>query len=306
MKSVLFFGMIFLCGAVYSGPRLILNADTANEMDDLYAITYLLAVTGDELLAVSAAHFNNVDLLTDSLWNGYATHGIRTMELSFSLNRQLLACTGRSDVQCLKGAPKIIGRAWGGSEPRPSETSQLIIEEAMNRPAGEKLVLFTLGPVTDVASAVIEKPEIQDKIVLYMMGANYYPDRKAWNKNEFNVRNDLNAFDYLLDSKVEMHVMPASTAWRLKFERKKTLEKLGNRPLDKLLAERWDHVNAKETWIMWDLALVIAYFHPEFAKEEAVTTPPENRARSVWVYTDIDAERMENHFWQVYEEKYRR
>ncbi len=285
----------------------ILNADTGNEMDDLYAVAYVLGVTGDELLALSAVHFNNVDLLTDSLWNSYPTKGIRTMEISYALNQQLLEFSGRSDVKCIPGARKIIGRSWGGNEPRPSETSKMIIDEALKRPAGEKLVVFTLGPVTDVASAIIENPEIEEKIVLYMMGANYYPDRKAWNKNEFNVRNDLNAFDYLLNSNVEMHIMPASTAWRLKFNRERTLALLNShRPLDKLLAERWDHVNAKETWIMWDLALVIAFFHPEWAVEEAVQTPPENRSREVFVYTDIDAEQMEHHFWQIYRDKFQR
>mgnify|MGYP005853186559 CR=1 FL=1 len=59
-------------------------------------------------------------------------------------------------------------------------------------------------------------------------------------------------------------------------------------------------------WIMWDLALVIAFFHPEWAVEKAVQTPPENRPREVFVYTDIDAEQMENHFCHVYRDQFQR
>ena len=248
-KLIVLAALFILAQSADAQPQFILNADTGNEMDDLYAVAYVLGVTGDELLALSAAHFNNVDLLTDSLWNGYPTQGIQTMKISHALNQQLLELSGRKEVNCIQGARKIIGRSWGGSEPRPSETSKMIIEAARKHPAGEKLTVFTLGPVTDVASAIIENPDIEDKIALYMMGANYDPDRKAWNKSEFNVRNDLNAFDYLLNSNVEMHIMPASTAWRLKFNREKTLAQLNSdRPLDKLLADRWDHVNARETW----------------------------------------------------------
>ncbi len=42
------------------------------------------------------------------------------------------------------------------------------------------------------------------------------------------------------------------------------------------------------------------------AVEEAVQTPPENLPREVFVYTDIDAEQMEHHFWQIYRDKFQR
>jgi len=39
----------------------------------------------------------------------------------------------------------------------------------MKIPEGEKLVVFAIGAVTNVASAIIEKPEIENKIVLFMI-----------------------------------------------------------------------------------------------------------------------------------------
>lgn len=293
--------IVFGVGTFAQDQKFILDADTGNEMDDLYAIAYLAKKSGNEFIALSAAHFNNVDLVTDSLWNEYPTKNIKTVEISHQLNRQLLEYVERTEIPCLLGAHKIIGRSWGGNEPRPSEASKAIIEEAMQMKDGEKLVVFTIGATTNVASAIIEKPEIESKIVLYMMGGNYNAETGAWNKAEFNVRNDLNAFDYLLNSNVEMHIMPASTAWKFKFDKQTTKEKLNSgSKLDNLLSGRWEHVNAGKDWIMWDLALLIAYFYPEFANESQVTTPPENKQRKVYVYTDLDPVKMENEFWKTY------
>lgn len=300
--TILFLAMmIFTVNAFSQNREFILDSDTGNEMDDLYAIAYMLRKSGNEFIALSAAHFNNVDLLTDKKWNGYSTRNISTIKISYDLNKQIIAYTDRTDVKCLIGAHKIIGRSWGGNEPRPSEASKAIIEEAMKMHEGEKFVVFTIGALTNIASAIIEKPEIENKIVLYMMGGNYNAETGAWNKSEFNVRNDLNAFDFLLNSNVEMHIMPASTARKFKFDKKTTKAKLiSGSKLDVLLSERWEHVNAGENWIMWDLALLIAYRCPAMATESFVNTPPENKQRKVYVYTDLDPEKMEEEFWKIY------
>ena len=213
-NAILIFLFMFLALNSYT-QKIILNADTGNEMDDLYAIAYMLGKADEKLIALSAAHFNNVDLLTEKMWNSYPTKGIETMKISYELNKELLQYAGRTEIPCLKGSEKIIGRAWGGTDPRPSETSKLIIDEATKLPEGQKLVVFTIGPVTDVASAIIEDSSIEGKIVHYMMGASYLEHKKAWNKSDFNVRNDINAFDYLLNSNVEMHIMTSTTSWHL-------------------------------------------------------------------------------------------
>lgn len=303
-KYFLILLLIFLHLHSFS-QKIIIDTDTGNEMDDLYAIAYLLGKVDTDLIALTAAHFNNADLLTEKYWNGYKTKGIETMEISFGLNEELLEYTNREDILCLKGATKMIGRAWGGTEARQSAASQKIIETASKIPNGEKLVVFTLGPLTNIASAIIEKPSIQNKIVLYMMGANYYPEKAAWDKSEFNIRNDLNAFNYLLNSEVEMHIMTATTSAAFKFDKQETLKKHEDTKLDKLLISKWDAVNAGKNWIMWDLALIIAYFHPELATEASVNTPPENRQRKVFVYTQLDAEKMEQQFWEIYDKSFR-
>lgn len=48
-----------------------LDADTGNEIDDLYAIVRLVKETSIDLTGLSSAHFNNADLNVFEKWNGY-------------------------------------------------------------------------------------------------------------------------------------------------------------------------------------------------------------------------------------------
>jgi hypothetical protein len=50
---------------------------------------------------------------------------------------------------------------------------------------------------------------------------------------------------------------------------------------------------------MWDLALVEAYLVPALAETATASTPPENRQRTVQVYTKIDAPAMAADFWRT-------
>jgi hypothetical protein len=53
---------------------------------------------------------------------------------------------------------------------------------------------------------------------------------------------------------------------------------------------------------MWDLALVEAVIHPEWATIQKMPVPPENGERLINVYTDIDEDRMRSEFWNLIEE----
>jgi hypothetical protein len=48
---------------------------------------------------------------------------------------------------------------------------------------------------------------------------------------------------------------------------------------------------------MWDVAAVEAVVHPELATEKPAAVPDGYGSRKVWVYTKIDARRMEEDFW---------
>ncbi len=65
------------------------------------------------------------------------------------------------------------------------------------------------------------------------------------------------------------------------------------------LTQKWnEHCPNDTKRIMWDLALVEAMLHPEFATEVQVITPPENKQRLVFMYTKLDADKMRTDYWE--------
>jgi len=280
-----------------SKRKILLDSDTANEIDDLYAITRALLEPGFRMLGLSSAQWNTRLSPPD------------TVAESQKLNTEILRLMGRQEIPAPMGSEMIMGKPWGGDEPRDSPAARLMIREARAMPPGGKLTIVNTGAATKVASAIKLAPDITPRIAVYLMGAHYFADRKVWNKDEFNVRNDLNAFNYLLNAEgLELHVMPANVCGKLVFQQADTLRRLqGKGGIWDYLAARWLSFSPEsEQWVMWDLALVEALARPELAQEAQFHTPPENTQRDVFVYTDIDAEAMRNDWWRVAEAAQRR
>ncbi|HET6558523.1 MAG TPA: nucleoside hydrolase [Prolixibacteraceae bacterium] len=283
-----------------------LDADTGNEMDDLYAIVRLVKDPRVELIGLSSAHFNNPDLLVFEKWNAYNTKGLNTVAESQRLNEQILASLKRMDIPHPLGADRQIGRAWGQQDARDSEAAQAIIAAVKALPEGEKLDILTIGAMTNLASALIIAPEIKSRIRCFALGAQYEPKTKVWNKNEFNIRNDLNAFDYLLNLEgLDLTMMCLQAAHPLQFKREDTYKRLDETiEAEKILEDRWREQNPQdETRVMWDLALVEAYLNPSLAQVETVTTPPENKQRTIKAYVKIDEKAIAEGFWKVLKSK---
>lgn len=295
--------IFFLPGLLFAQKQKVwLDSDTGNEMDDLYAIVRLLKEPAVEVVGLSSAHFNNPDLLVFEKWNAYDTKGLNTLEDSQRLNELILNTMDLAHIPHPKGADRQIGRAWGGSEPRDSPAAQQIIRIAKSLPAGEKLDILTLGALTNIASAIILDPEILPKVRVFSLGARYSQQTRAWSKNEFNIRNDLNAFDFLLDLKdLDFTVMPLDTAFPLQFDREETYKNTDDTiPIEKILADRWREQNPQDkTRVMWDLALVQAYLLPQHSEMLLVNSPPENKSFTLRIYSKIDRDTLVEDFWKV-------
>jgi Inosine-uridine nucleoside N-ribohydrolase len=277
-----------------------LDADTGNEVDDVYAIIRLLNEQSVDIVGLSSAHFNNPDLLVFEKWNQYPTTGISTIDISQELNEDILLKMNRTEIPCYKGADRQIGRAWGGFEPRDSEAVQQLVAYVKTMKEGEKLDVLILGAFTNLASAIILHPEIIPHIKCYVLGARYDASTGIWDKNEFNIRNDLNAFDYLLGQDIDLIIMPITTVMPYVFRKDETFARLPKDiPSHRLLKDRWEetepHIKQR---VMWDLALVEAYLKPEYAKIERRLGPPENGERYVSVYVSIDADALYDDFWK--------
>jgi inosine-uridine nucleoside N-ribohydrolase len=290
MMRLAFF--LLLCFPLAAQTRLWIDADTANEIDDLYAIARLLAAPEVEIVALSSAH-----------WSRSPAAEGNTLEASQRLNEALLGLAGRLSIPHPRGAAMGV-YWWGADRAAYSAAAYHLIREAQRTPDGEKLTVLALGALTNVASALMIEPAIAPKIRLYWLGAFVDMDRGVWDKSEFNCLNDIPALNEVLNRReLELRVMPASVARALTFAYADTAGRLGRHGrLGEFLLARWkQHAPGAATWIMWDLAAAEWLLRPELVKWKKLRTPPENTPREVDVAVSIDAGAMRADFWQALE-----
>lgn len=271
-------------------PRVVLDCDTANEIDDFYAIARMLRQEQAQVLCLSSAQWFHYLGERDSI-------GASQRD-----NEEILAVLGRTDLPAPKGSAEPMGKPWGGTDAKDSAAAQFIIREARKTPDGKKLSVICTGASTNLASAIKLSPEIAPRIRAYILGFQYDAERSVWNKSEFNIRRDLNAADFLLDqTELELHVMPTSVSGQLKFEQADSFERQSRMgKLGELLTRKWTarFLDSKR-WTMWDVALVEAFLDPTIATQRKVDTPAENTPRKVWMYTEIDEVEMQRRFWEA-------
>ncbi|MDX2267564.1 MAG: nucleoside hydrolase, partial [Bryobacter sp.] len=278
--------MLLLSLPVLAQTRVWLDADTANEIDDLYAITRVLQAKEVELVALSSAQ-----------WKSSPAAEGNTLEQSQALNEALLGVAGRGELPHPRGSMVPL-YWWGQDRAAYSGAAYHLMLEARKASPEKKLTVVALGALTNVATALLMDPAIAPRMRLYWLGARV--KQGVWDKSEFNALNDIAALNIVLDAEpLELLVMPANVAEALTFDYERTMRELGRQGRwGELLAARWkQHAPGAGRWVMWDLAAVDWLLHPEWVKSEEQSTPPENRARKVRVATGIEAAKMRDDFW---------
>lgn len=273
----------------------LLDCDTANEIDDLYAIVRGVVEPEFKIVGLTSAH-----------WRTQPNAPKNTVKPSQKLNEKLLRLMGRLDIPHPIGANDAMKDS---STPQDSPAARFIIQQAKKMPPGRKLTVITTGTVTNVASAILIDPSIAKKIRCYTMGLRF--EDEQWITKEFNAGNDLNAIMCLFETKdFEWHVMTGTASRVLRYSKKRAVKELkGKGGVYDFIIDYWLKFDPPwkpgmntDNWIMWDIAAVEAVIHPEFASEKQVPIPPGgDTKRKVWVYTRIDAEKMEGDFWKALE-----
>ena len=134
-----------------SRRRVIINTDAKNEADDQFAIVHALLSPTLDIRGLIAAHFGR-------------SRSERSMEESREEIDLLLELTGlEQQVTVANGAPTGIADE---QTPRDSDGAQLIIAESKLASAKEPLFVAFLGPLTDMASAILLDPAILDREVV--------------------------------------------------------------------------------------------------------------------------------------------
>ena len=139
---------------------ILLDTDTFNEVDDQFALAYLLRCeTQLRIQAITAAPFFNEN--SESPADG--------MKKSYAEIRRILSLAGREDLfpQVFPGSETYLPDE---KTPVPSPAADRICTIGMEYSSERPLYVVAIGAITNVASALIRKPELKERIVVVLAG----------------------------------------------------------------------------------------------------------------------------------------
>jgi len=276
-KNHIIFLFLFSLSVLTSQTKIIVDADTGNEVDDLFALTRILLEPSVEITALNAAQ-----------WQASHWAVEETMENSYRLNQQLLGELGISVATFRGGSARMYD--WG-DRAQHSAASYEIIRQAKQLKNNQKLPILVLGALTNIASALFIEPTISSNIEIYWLGSTIDFNTGVLKRNDFNCAMDQYALDYLLESDVEMNILPVSVAQLMKVDRQLMENEISNNPIGKFLMDRWyNHIDGgRKNRVLWDLALISAFIHPKMAKTKTVRTSKDSGNREITFYSEINA-----------------
>jgi purine nucleosidase len=175
--------------------RVIIDTDAANEVDDQFAIAQAMLSRSLKIEGIVAAHFGN-------------ERGSNSMQESRAEIERIVSLAGMTgQFRVENGAASKIPDEH---TPQDSPGARLIVQEAMKEDAGRLFIGF-LGPLTDMASALLIAPEIAERnVVVIWIGGNPYGDTVVPYSPEFNLRNDIDAANVVFASGIEIWQVPSS------------------------------------------------------------------------------------------------
>lgn len=182
--------------------RVIIDTDAACEADDQYAIAHALMTQKFIVKGICAEHFQ--------------AEG--SEQLSYEEIKKILRLMKREEIPVFHGVPHAIEDT---ENPPCSEAVEFIINEAMTE-SEYPLFVFCQGAVTNVACALLIKPEIAKKMtVISIIGAGY-PNGGG----EFNLHNDWKGANALFASGAELWQVPMNCYARMRVSYAELQEKV--------------------------------------------------------------------------------
>jgi inosine-uridine nucleoside N-ribohydrolase len=158
----------------------VLDTDTYNEIDDQFALAFLIK---------SAGRLNLKGIYAAPFFNTNASSPADGMEKSYNEIFNVLALMGREDLKPLvkRGSTAYLPSETDAVD---SDAARNLADLAMNYTEEKPLYVIAIGAITNVASALLLRPEIRDRIVIVWLGGHAldWPDTK-----EFNMRQDVAA-----------------------------------------------------------------------------------------------------------------
>ena len=280
----------------------VLSTDVGNEIDDQWAITYLLLQPRFEVLGVMSAHAPTIT----------APAGHTSYRILVDVVENRLGMSSHPPL--IEGGSLPMENA---KSPRPSPAVTFLIETSRRFSKNNRLTVLMIGAGTDVASAILADPTIVERVRVIQMGFTDEQDG-----NEFNVANDVHAVQAILDSKVPLVIGPGKVcraSLSLTFDQAR--EMLAKRGA--IGAWLWEEYQAwyfrvvkplrvndfSKPWVIWDditlayvLGMTTQHTLPRPKLRDDMTFEQVKTDQTVTWITDVDEQRMWTDFLTLVDE----
>lgn len=246
----------------------VLDTDTYNEIDDQYALSYM--IRSDEKLNVKAIY-------AAPYFNDKSTSPKDGMERSYNEILTLLTLLEREDLKAsvFKGSEDYLPDE---ETPVDSPAARDLAARAMEYTAENPLYVVAIGAITNIASAILMNPAIRERIVVVWLGGHslHWP-----NNAEFNLRQDVAAARIIFGCGVPLVQLPcmgvvsaftiSEPEFRDYFVGKNALcDHLG-----KYSIEEGRRTASAETWsrVIWDVTAVAWLLDGDFMSDTLIHSP---------------------------------
>ena len=246
---------------------MVLDTDAYNEIDDQYAIAYLLK---------SKEKLNTKAIYAAPFFNSNSVSPKDGMEKSYNEILKLISLLGEK-VDVFKGSDRYLDNE---NTPVISPAAQDLAERVKNYSPQNPLYVIAIGAITNIASAILLNPEIAENAVVIWLGGHalHYHDTK-----EFNMYQDVAAARVVMQSGVPFVQLPCMGVVNSFAVSKQELEfwLKGKNDLADYLAE--NTINAAESYakgsawtrVIWDVTAVAWLLNDSesFMESRIIPTP---------------------------------
>jgi len=302
LLSMVSAGVMF--GGQHADARIpvVLSTDVGNEIDDQWAITYLLLQPRFDVLGVMSAHAPTIT----------APAGHTSYRILVDVVENRLGMSAHPPL--VEGGSLPLENA---KTPRPSPAVTFLIQTSRSFSKNNRLTVLMIGAGTDVASAILIDPTFVERVRVIQMGFASEQDG-----NEFNVANDVYAVQAILDSNVPLVVGPGKVcraSLSLTFDQAR--EMLAKRGA--IGAWLWEEYQAwyfrvvkplrvndfSKPWVIWDditlayiLGMTTQHTLPRPRLRDDMTFEQLKTDQTVTWITDVDEQRMWADFLRLVDE----
>ncbi len=221
--------------------KVILDTDMANQVDDQFALTYLLnSLDVIELEAITIAPFSKLNTIEEGT------------ELSYEITLKILELMNKSKYQnkVFKGATNYIDNNY-----KTNMAVEKIIDICLKN---KETTIIAIGAITNVALAIALEPKIVDKLNVVWLGGNEI----TFNDNSGTNFKDIRAVKMIFESNVKLTVIPCknvasnliTTIYELEHYMKRT--SINTFLLDNLIKCDKNIYEKGVRKVLWDLSAV--------------------------------------------------